>query len=185
MIKESSPQTQPLNMDADPLDFSPPLIRLQGAPPNPLGRKVLWTLFNLLLALLIWALVGRLDIVAVAEGKLVPESYVKIVQPAEAGIVKEILVREGEAVRAGQVLMRMDALITEADGRSLEADYQRKRLTLRRIDAELADETFQPQPQDPPDLAREIEAQYRAKRRLPKSTPGWSKPGTNYQRRSR
>ena len=35
--------------------------------------------------LLLWAVFGRLDIVAVAEGKLVPQSYVKIVQPSEAG----------------------------------------------------------------------------------------------------
>ena len=62
--------------EANPLDFSPPLLRLQEAPPNPLGRKVLWGLLALLLALLLWALIGKLDIVAVAEGKLIPESYV-------------------------------------------------------------------------------------------------------------
>lgn len=162
MMKETPPKTLVLKMDTDPLDFSPPLIRLQNAPPNPLGRKVLWALLILLVALLVWALVGRLDIVAVAEGKLVPQSYVKIVQPAEAGIVKEILVKEGEMVRTGQVLMRMDALITEADARSLEADFQRKRLTLRRIDAELSGRPFMPDSQDPPGLARAIEAQYRA-----------------------
>jgi HlyD family secretion protein len=149
---------------ADPLDFSPPLLRLQESAPNPLGRKVLCTLLILLAGLLVWALVGRLDIVAVAEGKLVPESYVQIVQPAEAGIVKEILVQEGEVVRAGQVLMRMDALITEADGRALEADSRRKRLTLRRIDAELSGKPFQVEAQDPPGLAREVKAQYRANR---------------------
>jgi HlyD family secretion protein len=121
-------------------------------------------LLTLLAALLVWALVGRLDIVAVAEGKLVPQSYVKIVQPAEAGIIKEITVKEGEVVHAGQVLMRMDALITDADGRSLEADSQRKRLTLRRIDAELSGNPFRAEAQDPPDLAREIEGQYRANR---------------------
>ena len=150
--------------EADPLDFSPPLLRLQDASPNPLGRKVLWALLGLLGALLLWALIGRLDIVAVAEGKLVPESYVKIVQPAESGIVKEILVKEGQNVKAGQVLMRMDALISEADARTIAADYQRKRLTLRRIDAELAALPFTPQADDPSSLAEEITAQYRANR---------------------
>ena len=91
--------------EVDPLDFSPPLLRLQSAPPNPLGRKVLWWLLILLGGLLLWAVLGRLDIVAIAEGKLIPESYVKIVQPAESGIVKDILVKEGESVKAGQVLM--------------------------------------------------------------------------------
>ena len=151
-------------MKNNPLEFSPVLLRLQETPPNPLGRKVLWVLLLLLCALLFWSLVGRLDIVAVAEGKLVPQSYVKIVQPAEAGIVKEILVREGEEVRSGQVLMRMDALMTEADSRSLEADYQRKRLMLRRIDAELTGRPFVTEVSDTPELAREIEAQFQANR---------------------
>ncbi|MFZ2269845.1 MAG: HlyD family type I secretion periplasmic adaptor subunit [Azonexus sp.] len=146
------------------LDFSPPLLRLQESPPNPLGRKVLWTLLALLLALLLWAVIGRLDIVAVAEGKLIPESYVKIVQPAESGIVKEILIKEGQGVKAGQVLMRMDTLISEADTKSIEADYQRKRLALRRIQAELSGLSFKSEANDPPDLTQEINAQYRANR---------------------
>ncbi|SBT09279.1 Type I secretion membrane fusion protein, HlyD family [Candidatus Propionivibrio aalborgensis] len=145
-------------------DFSPPLLRLQETSPNPLGRKVLWTLLALLAALLLWALIGQLDIVAVAEGKLIPQSYLKIVQPADAGIVKEILVREGETVRPGQVLMRMDTLISEADTKAIDAEYQRKRLTLRRIDAELAGEAFAAEAGDPPTLAGEVAAQYRANR---------------------
>jgi hemolysin D len=145
-------------------DFSPPLLRLQETSPAPLGRAVLWLLAGMLAALIVWALIGRLDIVAVAEGKLIPQSYLKIVQPADAGIVKEILVREGEVVHAGQVLMRMDTLISEADTKALDAEYQRKRLTLRRIDAELSGKPFAPQAGDPPALAREVDAQFHANR---------------------
>lgn len=150
--------------EASSLDFSPPLLRLQDAPPNPLGRKVLRSLLALLAALLLWATWGRLDIVSVAEGKLIPESYVKIVQPAESGIVKEILVREGQRVSAGEILMRMDTLISEADSKSLAADHQRKRLALRRIQAELSGKTFRSEADDPPELSREVAAQYRANR---------------------
>lgn len=156
--------TFPAPAEPDYHAFSPPLLRLQDAPPNPLGQKVLWLLAGMLLVLILWALIGKLDIVAVAEGKLIPQSYLKIVQPADAGIVKEILVREGETVKAGQVLMRMDTLITEADAKSIEADWQRKRLTLRRIDAELSSKPFASEAGDPPNLAREVEAQYRANR---------------------
>ncbi len=151
-------------MSSNPHDFSPPLLRLQESPPNPMSQKVLWTLLTLLAVLLVWAFVGRLDIVAVSEGKLVPLSYVKIVQPSEAGIVKEILVKDGDVVHAGQVLMRMDALITDADARSLEAEIQRKELTLRRIDAELSGNPFRAGMEASPSLIREIEAQYRANR---------------------
>lgn len=149
---------------SDPLAFHPPLIRLQQAAPNPQGRRVLWAILGLIAFLILWALVGRLDIVAVAEGKLVPASYLKIVQPSEAGIVKEILVREGETVRAGQVLMRMDALITEADLAAIAAEHARRRLQLARIDAELGDKSFQPEVQAPATLVREAAAQYQANR---------------------
>jgi HlyD family secretion protein len=146
------------------LDFSPPLLRLQESAPNPLGRTVLWALVLLLLGLVVWAVFGKLDIVAVAEGKLVPQSYVKIVQPAESGVIKEILVREGDQVRAGQVLIRMDALITDADARAIQTDLQRHQLTLRRVDAELADAPLQVRAGDPPHLAAAAQAQYRANR---------------------
>lgn len=158
-VNQSLKKTNPV-----PSDFAPPLLRLQQSAPNPLGRKVLWALLILLGALLLWAAIGSLDIVAVAEGKLVPQSYLKIVQPPESGIVKDILVMEGETVRQGQVLMRMDTLITEADAKSIEADYHRKRLALRRIDAELGNRGFQADASDPPAMAKAVEAQYQANR---------------------
>jgi HlyD family secretion protein len=150
--------------EANVLDFAPPLLRIQEEPPNPMSRKVLWAVLILIGGLVLWSFLGRLDIVAVAEGKLIPQSYVKIVQPAEAGIVKDILVGEGELVKAGQVLMMMDAVLTEADANTLQADFWRKRLTLQRIDAEIADTPFRAVSEAPPGLAREIEAQYRANR---------------------
>jgi len=140
------------------------LIRLQHSAPHPQGRRVLWAILALVAFLVVWALLGRLDIVAVADGKLVPASYLKIVQPSEAGIVKDILVREGEAVRAGQVLMRMDALITNADLDAIATEYARKRLALARIDAELTGKPFLPDVQAPAALIRETGAQYQANR---------------------
>jgi HlyD family secretion protein len=145
-------------------DFLPPLIRLQHAAPNPQGRRVLWAMLAMIAFLIVWALVGRLDIVAVADGKLVPAGYLKIVQPAEAGIIKEILVREGERVRAGQVLMRMDALITDADLEAIATEHLRKKLALARIDAELSGQPFRPAIPAPVALLREVSAQYRANR---------------------
>lgn len=150
--------------NTDHQEFHPPLIRLQRSPPNPQGRRVLWSIMGLVAFLVAWALLGRLDIVAVADGKLVPATYLKIVQPSEAGIIKEILVREGEAVRSGQVLMRMDALITNADLDAITAEYTRKHLALARIEAELADKPFQPILNAPVALVREVEAQYQANR---------------------
>jgi HlyD family secretion protein len=124
---------------------------------------VLHAILLLFAALLAWACIGRLDIVALAQGKLVPQSYLKIVQPAEPGIVHEILVREGQEVRARQVLVRMDTRMVDADGRALFSELQRKRLQLRRIESELAGMPLQRQADDPADIYERTEAQFGAR----------------------
>jgi len=149
-------------MQADPADFAPPLLRIQEKPPAPLAGWMLRLLVALLAAVLLWAAFGRLDIVAVADGKLVPASYLKIVQPAEQGVVKEILVKEGEPVTQGQVLIRMDAVLTEADVNAIQADYDNKRLALRRIEAQLSGAKFGRQKDEPPALYEQVVAQYAA-----------------------
>jgi len=147
---------------AQPIDFAPPLLRIQDKPPAPLAGWMFRMLAALLVCLLVWAVLGRLDIVAVADGKLVPSSYLKIVQPAEQGIVKEILVREGERVTTGQVLIRMDPAFTSADLKTLETDFQLKRLALRRIDAQLKGGGFARADGDREDLYAEVAAQFGA-----------------------
>jgi HlyD family secretion protein len=152
------------SLSPEALDFSPAILRIQREPPSPLPRAVLYVLEGLLATLLVWALIGRLDIIAVAPGKLVPSSYVKVVQPADAGIIKEILVHEGDAVSAGQVLVRMDASVSDADSKQLQSQLQLTGLQLRRIDAELSGTEPEEQPNDAPELWGQALAQYKARR---------------------
>jgi len=112
------------------------------APP----RRLRWTLQVLVVlcaALLAGAALGELDIIASAEGKLVPQGFIKIVQPAEGGVVQAILVREGQRVAAGEVLLRMDAGLSTADQQALLAQLDHRRLQLQRIAAELNDVPLQ------------------------------------------
>jgi HlyD family secretion protein len=149
-------------LQADPADFQPALLRIQERPPAPLAGWTLRILIGLLAGIALWAVFGQLDIVAVADGKLVPSSYLKIVQPAEQGIVREILVKEGEAVREGQVLIRMDAVLADADSRSLQSDFDNKRLALRRVDAQLSGARLAMMKGDPSELYAQLSAQYEA-----------------------
>ncbi|MFN0041515.1 MAG: HlyD family type I secretion periplasmic adaptor subunit [Burkholderiales bacterium] len=155
---------EPLQMDRLALEFSPAIVRAQHQGAAPLPRVVLYVTLALFAVMLAWAIFGRLDIIAVAQGKLVPDSYVKIVQPAESGVVREILVREGEAVRAGQSLMRMDTNVSDADLATVDSDLGIRRLQLRRIEAEMRDLPFTLQSGDRPELFRQAESQYRANR---------------------
>lgn len=145
-------------------DFSPDLLAIQENPPGRLPRRVGYITGGLFFALIAWASFGNVDIIASAEGRLVPQNSSRVLQPAEAGIVREVLVRDGEEVRAGQVLMRMDATSANADMTSLKADSAFKALGLRRIDAELRGQPMMIDARDPPAIASQVLAQYRARR---------------------
>ena len=144
-------------------EFLPAILQLQEEAPSPLPRFVLWTVFALTGALVLWASLGKLDVVAVAEGRLVPKSQLRIVQPAEGGVMRELLVKEGERVLAGQVLARMDVRSAEADAATARNEIATRRLQLRRIDAELDRARLAVMPEDPPRLHAQVEAQREAR----------------------
>ena len=155
---------KPFALSKAALDFAPGLLAIQESPPARLPRAVMYTVTVLLGLLLLWAAFGRLDIVASAEGRLVPKSYLKVVQPAEGGIVKAILVHEGERVTAGQVLLRMDAQDAIADAARVGTDLSLRALELRRIDAELNGVPLRREGDDAPDLFGQVQAQYHERR---------------------
>jgi hemolysin D len=146
-------------------EFAPGLLAIQQSPPPKLPRVVFYVVGVLFAVLLAWSLLARLDIVAVADGRLVPRSYTKIVQPAEAGIVKEVLVSEGDAVAQGQVLIRLDPTLAGADGLSLRSELALRRLAVRRIDAELGGTPVLPRSGDDADLLAQVQSQAQAHRR--------------------
>jgi hemolysin D len=151
-------------LQAQALEFAPDILQLQEAPPSPLPRFVMYAVLVLFAILLLWGYFGKLDVVAVAEGKLVPQSYLKIVQPSESGIIQEILVKEGAEVEAGQVLMRMDATLSTADNKTLQTELKQKELQLRRVEAELSGSPLKRLDDDPIPLFAPVEAQYSARR---------------------
>ena len=151
--------------EAGALDFAPAILRAQHENAPPLPRIVLYIALALFAVMLAWAGFGRLDIIAVAQGKLIPSSYVKIVQPAESGVLREILVGDGQEVKAGQVLLRMDTQVTDADQATVDTDLMLRRLQLRRIEAELAGVPFTARPGDRTDLIQQVTAQSLANRR--------------------
>jgi HlyD family secretion protein len=150
-------------LSPEALDFAPGLLAIQESPPARLPRAVLYSVLALFGLLLLWSAIGHLEIIASASGRLVPHSYVQVVQPADGGIVKEILVREGELVQAGQVLARMDPQEAQADEKSIETQRALRSLQLRRIAAELSGRALKREPGDAPDLYGQVEEQLRAR----------------------
>jgi len=97
------------------LAFLPAHLELSESPVHPAPRRAMYAISGLAICVASIACFGRLDIVVSAKGKLVPNARVKIIQPAITGVVRQILVQDGQRVRAGEVLIELDPTQAEAD----------------------------------------------------------------------
>ncbi|MGC0155804.1 HlyD family type I secretion periplasmic adaptor subunit [Chromobacterium vaccinii] len=107
-------------LDAPPrqgheLAFLPAHLELTDTPVHPAPRWAMRLIVAFALLALLWSAFGKLDIVAAAQGKLAPDAQVKIVQPLDTGTVRAIHVENGQRVRAGQLLVELDATQAGAD----------------------------------------------------------------------
>lgn len=98
----------PRRLSKEALDFAPGLLAIQESPPPRLPRAVVYTVGTLFVILLFWSIFGRLDIVAVAQGQIVPGGRSKVIQPLENGVIKAIYVRDGQRVKQGEPLIQID-----------------------------------------------------------------------------
>src|SRR5262245_62052298 len=96
------------------LAFLPAALEIVETPPSPLGRLTVYTIVALFCIALAWSFIGRIDIVASASGRVIPSGRTKVIQPLETGVVRAIQVRDGQIVKAGQVLVELDPTINEA-----------------------------------------------------------------------
>ena len=123
----------------DGLAFLPAALEVVETPPSPIGRAISLSLIAAFCAALAWASLGSVDIIASATGKVVSSGRTKIVQPFETGVVRAIHVKDGEAVKAGEVLIELDPTINDAELRHLQSDLIAQQLDAARLRATLAD----------------------------------------------
>jgi hemolysin D len=120
------------------LAFLPAALEIVETPPSPIGRAIGATIILLFGAALVWAWWGTIDIVASATGKILPSGRTKIVQPFETGVVRSIRVQDGQAVKAGDVLIELDPTVNAAERDHLHNDLLAERLNIARLRAALA-----------------------------------------------
>jgi hypothetical protein len=115
--------------------FLPAALEILETPPSPSGRVMTITICALALIGTLWAYHGRIDIVAVAAGKIVTRARIQIVQVSEIGVVKSILVQPGQSVSQGAALIQLDTEAVEAEIERARADQTQARLDIARLRA--------------------------------------------------
>lgn len=99
----------------DEHEFLPAALEIMEKPPSPGMRWLLLLTCGLFVLALVWAFLGRIDVVAIAAGKTVPGRNVQVVQPIEIGAVRAIHVRNGQFVKKGDLLIELDPTLASAD----------------------------------------------------------------------
>jgi len=120
--------------------FLPAALEITETPPSPIGRAIGASIIAVFCFAVAWASFGSVDIVASATGKIVPGGRTKLIQPFETGVVRAIHVRDGQTVKAGDVLIELDPTMTEADNERQKSDLLAAELDVARLRAGLAED---------------------------------------------
>lgn len=112
--------------------FQPAAIEIIESPPSPLGHISIWIIFIIIISGIIWACVGEVDQIATARGKVVPYGQIKTLQSSDQGVITGIYVEEGDIVKKGDILLKLDSTFSQID-----FDTAKKRLKTLILEKEL------------------------------------------------
>jgi len=104
-------------------------------------RVTLWAIFAFFIAMILWASLASIDEVTRGEGRAIPSSRLQKVQNLEGGIVAEVFVHEGEVVKAGAPLLRLDDTQFRSNAGESDADRLALQARIQRLTAQLDDAT--------------------------------------------
>ena len=119
----------------DSYEFKPALSEIEDSPVSPLGRFTFWTIVFLIITTVLWLTLGQIDIVASARGIVIPDGEAKIIQPLETGAIEEILVKEGDFVKKGQILIKLDSSASDVKLHSVEKNLKQSKIEAQRLKA--------------------------------------------------
>ena len=97
-----------LRMNPRDREFLPAALEILETPPSPVRMAMILTICGCAVAAIAWSFIGRVDIVAIAQGKIQSAGRVKLVQPLETGKVRASRVQNGDHVNAGDVVVELE-----------------------------------------------------------------------------
>jgi HlyD family secretion protein/hemolysin D len=154
--QQSLMQSALASRTAEELAFLPAALEVVETPPNPLGRRMSMVICLVAFAALAWGIIGKVDIVSVAGGKIVSHLHTQVVQPFETASVASVRVAPGQHVNQGDALVELDKTAAIAERNHAERDLAAARLDRMRLAAFLDGQTSAPFDSVPAAMPSEI-----------------------------
>jgi hemolysin D len=130
-------EMEPPKLMAHEAEFLPSALSLQVTPTSPAPHVAIALLISIVIVTLVWACLGKIDVVATAQGKIVPNERTKTIQSLTPAIIKAIHVQDGQQVKKGDVLIELDTSQVQADVSRLRSDLSIYKLQVARSQAML------------------------------------------------
>lgn len=130
------------NLERDILEYQPDAVEIEERPVPGKVRWVLYLILAAIVALIVGAIVFRVDRIVVAEGELITSAPTIVVQPLSTAVIRSIEAKVGDVVEEGQLLATLDPTFASADLSQLRKQQYALSAQLRRIEAELTDRDF-------------------------------------------
>jgi adhesin transport system membrane fusion protein len=111
-------------------------------------KMILWLIVFTLIIFTLWASFSKIDQIARAQGQVIASSRTQIIQSSDGGVIEEMLVKEGDAVKKGDILVRLDKTKVEASYLEAKSKWMALKAQQVRLNAEIAGN----QPKFPPEL---------------------------------
>jgi adhesin transport system membrane fusion protein len=111
-------------------------------------KMILWLIVFTLIIFTLWASFSKIDAIARAQGQVIASSRTQIIQSSDGGVIEEMLVKEGDAVKKGDILVRLDKTKVEASYLEAKSKWMALKAQQVRLNAEIAGN----QPKFPPEL---------------------------------
>lgn len=130
--------------------FSSAALALAAQPPKRVVRMASLAICAMVVVTMVFAYVAQMDVVVSAQGKVIPAGKSKVVQPLESGVVRTIAVRDGQSVKAGDVLVELDLTSTGADRDRVQRELWEAQAEVLRANAQLTGAVHIAAPSDMP-----------------------------------
>lgn len=119
----------------DSYEFKPLLSEIEESPVSPLGRFTFWVITSLIFIIILWLIIGKIDVVVTSRGVVIPDGEAKIIQTMESGVIDKILIKESDFVKKDQLLISINSETTQAQLETINKNLEQNKVRAQRLKA--------------------------------------------------